>query len=61
LSYVKNTGHLSFYRLDSFLIIFMKKQIKKDKNIRRLFAQQELDNIILKSIIKNENLSLIVK
>nr|YP_010163997.1 ribosomal protein S14 [Thalassiosira nordenskioeldii]QRK25900.1 ribosomal protein S14 [Thalassiosira nordenskioeldii] len=39
----------------------MKKQIKKDKNIRKLFAQQELDNIILKSIIKNENLSLIVK
>jgi len=39
----------------------MKKQTQKDKKIRRLFNQQELNYVILKSIIKNENLSLIIK
>jgi len=39
----------------------MKKQTQKDKKLRKLFNQQELNNIILKSIVKNENLSLIVK
>jgi hypothetical protein len=39
----------------------MKKQIQKDKKIRKLFNQQELNHLILKGIIKNENLSLIVK
>ena len=39
----------------------MKKQTQKDKKIRRLFNQQELKHIILKSIVKNENLSLNVK
>jgi len=40
---------------------YMKKQTQKDKKIRRLFNQQELNYVILKSIIKNENLSLIIK
>jgi ribosomal protein S14 len=39
----------------------MKKQIQKDKKIRKLFNQKELNHLILKSIVKNENLSLIVK
>lgn len=39
----------------------MKKQIQKDRKIRKLFNQQELNYIVLKSIIKNENLSSIVK
>jgi len=39
----------------------MKKQTQKDKNIRKIFNKQELDFILLKSIIKNENLSLITK
>jgi hypothetical protein len=39
----------------------MKKQTQKDKKIRQLFNQQEISSIILKSIVKNENLSLIVK
>jgi len=39
----------------------MKKQTKKDKKIRRLFNRQELKHIVLKSIVKNENLSLNVK
>lgn len=39
----------------------MKKQTQKDKRIRKLFNQQELNYVILKSIVKNENLSLIVK
>lgn len=39
----------------------MKKQIQKDRKIRKLFNQQELNHIVLKSIIKNENLSSIVK
>lgn len=39
----------------------MQKQIKKDKKIRKLFNQQELNSIILKSMVRNENLSLLVK
>ena len=39
----------------------MKKQIQKDKKIRNLFNQQELYYIVLKSIVKNENLSLLIK
>lgn len=39
----------------------MKKQTQKDKRIRKLFNRRELNYIILKSIIKNENLSLIIK
>ena len=39
----------------------MKKIFQKDKKIRKLFNQHELDYIILKNIVKNENLSLVVK
>jgi len=39
----------------------MKKQKQRDKKIRKLFNQQELNQVILKSIVKNENLSLLVK
>jgi hypothetical protein len=39
----------------------MKKQTQKDKRIRKMFNQQEVSQVILKSIIKNENLSLNVK
>ena len=39
----------------------MKKKSQKDKKIRKLFNQQELSQIILKSVIRNENVSLIVK
>jgi hypothetical protein len=39
----------------------MKKKSQKDKKIRKLFNQQELFQIILKSVIRNENVSLIVK
>ena len=39
----------------------MKKQLQKDKRIRKFFYQQELDWIIFKSIVKNENLSLMTK
>jgi ribosomal protein S14 len=39
----------------------MKKHTQKDKKIRKLFNQQELNYVILKSIVKNENLSLIIK
>ena len=61
LSYVKSIEHLNFYRLDSCSIVYMKKQTQKDKKVRKLFNQNEVKNIILKSIVKNENLSLIVK
>jgi len=61
LSYVKNIEHLDFYLLGNCLSICMKKQTQKDKKIRQLFNQQEISSIILKSIVKNENLSLIVK
>ena len=61
LSYVKSIEHLNFYRLDNCSIVYMKKQTQKDKNVRKLFNQNEVNNIILKSIVKNENLSLIVK
>lgn len=39
----------------------MKKKFQKDIKIRQSFNQQELNYIILKSIIKNENLTLMVK
>lgn len=39
----------------------MKKQTQKDKKIRNLFNQQELHHIVLKGIVKNENLSLLIK
>jgi transcription elongation GreA/GreB family factor len=39
----------------------MKKQTQKDKRIRKMFNQREVSQVILKSIIKNENLSLNVK
>ena len=39
----------------------MKKKLQKDIKIRKIFNQQELNHIMLKSIVKNENLSLIVK
>ena len=39
----------------------MQKKSQKDKKIRKLFYQQELIQIFTKSIIRNENLSLIVK
>lgn len=39
----------------------MKKKLQKDIKIRKIFNQQELKHVILKSIVKNENLSLIVK
>jgi len=39
----------------------MKKQIQRDKRIRKLFNKRELNRIILKSIVKNENLSLLIK
>lgn len=61
LSYVKSIEHLNFYHLDNCSIVYMKKQTQKDKKVRKLFNQNEVNNIILKSIVKNENLSLIVK
>lgn len=39
----------------------MKKKFQKDIKIRKVFNQQELNYIILKSIVKNENFPLIVK
>ena len=60
MNYAKNIERLNFYPLGNSTF-FMKKQIQKDKKIRKLFNQQESNNIILKSIIKNENLSLLVK
>lgn len=39
----------------------MKKYIKKDQKSRAFFNKQELNCIILKSITKNNNLSLITK
>jgi len=39
----------------------MKKQTQKDKKCRKSFNQQELNQVILKSIVKNENLSLLIK
>ena len=39
----------------------MKNQIQKDFKIRKLFKKLELTSGILKSIIKNENFSLILK
>lgn len=39
----------------------MKKQTQKDKKLRRSFNQQELNHVILKSIVKNENVSLLIK
>jgi len=39
----------------------MKKQTQKDKKLRKSFNQQELNHVILKSIVKNENLSLLIK
>ena len=39
----------------------MKKQTQKDKRIRKLFNKRELNYVILKSIVKNENLPLVTK
>ena len=39
----------------------MQKQIQKDKKIKKIFNKQELNYSILKSMVKNENLSLIIK
>ena len=39
----------------------MQKKSQKDKKIRKLFYQQELIQTFTKSIIRNENLSLIMK
>jgi len=39
----------------------MKKQFQKDKKIRNHYFQQELNNIVLKSIVRNENIPLLVK
>lgn len=39
----------------------MKKKLPKDIKIRKFFNQQELNYIILKSVVKNENLPLMVK
>jgi hypothetical protein len=39
----------------------MKKQIQKDRKLRKFFNQQELNHTVLKGIVKNENLSLIIK
>lgn len=39
----------------------MKKHIRKDRKIRMRFNNQEMNSFILKSIIQNENLSLIAK
>ena len=39
----------------------MKKKSQKDKKIRKLFNQQELNHTLIKSIVRNENLSLVVK
>ena len=39
----------------------MKKQTQKDKKLRKSFNNHELNHLILKSIVKNENLSLLVK
>lgn len=39
----------------------MKKQTQKDKKLRKFFNQQELNHVILKSIVKNENVSLLIK
>jgi hypothetical protein len=36
----------------------MKKQTQKDKKIRKFFNQQELNHIILKSIVRNGMQSL---
>lgn len=39
----------------------MKKKFQKDIQLRRFFNQQELNYIILKSVVKNENLSSVIK
>jgi len=39
----------------------MQKKSQKDKKIRKLFYQQELIQTFTKSIIRNENLPLIMK
>lgn len=61
LSCVKNIEHLSFYPLGNFLRFGMKKHIQKDRKFRKSFDREELNRIVLKSIVKNENLSLTVK
>ena len=61
LNYVKNIEHSNSYPLGNLLKRLYEKKNQKDKKIRKLFNQQEIKYVILKSIIKNENLSLIVK
>lgn len=39
----------------------MKKQFQKDKKLRKLFNQKELSAFLLKSIVRNSNLSVITK
>ena len=39
----------------------MQKKTQKDKKIRKFFNQQELTQIIIKSMIRNANLPSIVK
>jgi hypothetical protein len=39
----------------------MKKHIQKDRKLRKFFDREELSYIVLKSIVKNENLSLTIK
>jgi len=39
----------------------MKKKLQKDQKIRLLFKKQELRHHVLKSIIKNENLTFLLR
>jgi len=63
LNCAKNIEHLNFYHLDKILIeiLFMKKQLQKDIKIRKFFKKLELTSCILKSMVKNESFSLLLK
>ena len=39
----------------------MINQFEKDKRIRKLFSKKELTDFVLKNLIKNSNLSVIIK
>jgi len=61
LNCVRNIEHLNFCLLGNFLRFCMKKHIQKDRKLRKFFDREELSYIVLKSIVKNENLSLTIK
>jgi hypothetical protein len=61
LGCVKNMGYSNFRFFGNYFKYSYEKTPLKEISFRRLYNQQELTHIILKSIVKNQNLFLNVR